>query len=721
MNNLSTTTITEKIFNHSPDMLCAIDKNGQFVKISKACRKLLGYDVPELVGKAYIDFVVPEDREITLQTAQNIMNGCSTTDFGNRYLHKAGKAVPVSWSATWSEEDELIVCVGRCGLGATNKGARENEKYKALFEHYPDLIYYESRDGSVQEVNRSFSEVFGCEQEEVAGRPASSFLPPAMASVNRMSLEQSLLGSTLRYDLELSLAEGESRIFDTVKLPVVVNGTVVGAQTIAKDITPIVRSYELVEQQAKRLNNILESITDAFFALDWNWRFTYVNSVFAEHEGYRKDEMIGKDIWEMFPNLVSSTFYRKCRESKSTSTPSRFEESFFHSGVTYRFKIYPSTEGLSVYFTDITKERGMQQELQNLSLVASHTDNGVIITDAAWRTEWVNEGFTKMMGYTLADMVGNVPDVVFLGPHVDRKVFKQLSMSLRSRSSVNRELFVNRKSGTSIWISIDISAIRDSNGNIVKHVAIQRDITFRKEAEAQLLKLAEDLRTQNSNLEQFTYIVSHNLRAPVANALGLASLMYKADRTSETFDTYLAYLKKSLVHMDTVLRDVNTVLATRENKGVVEKESVKLVDVIKQAISYLQEHLNKCKAEVSIEVEEQTTVNASSAYLFSVFYNLLTNAIKFRSSERPLRIIINQGGGTRGDTVVSFSDNGLGFDMQEAGKDVFKLYKKFHRKLDGRGVGLFLVKTHIEAMGGTIKVSSQVNVGTTFVIHLPGT
>nr|WP_278251844.1 HAMP domain-containing sensor histidine kinase [Sabulibacter ruber] len=129
--------------------------------------------------------------------------------------------------------------------------------------------------------------------------------------------------------------------------------------------------------------------------------------------------------------------------------------------------------------------------------------------------------------------------------------------------------------------------------------------------------------------------------------------------------------------------------------------------------------LQKEGAKVNISIPDGLTLKANKAYVYSVFYNLISNAIKYRSQERPLQVDLNCFGDEQKGIIISFSDNGSGFDAQKEKKNLFKLYKRFHPKQEGRGMGLYLVKNHIEAMGGRIEVSSKVGIGTSFLIHLP--
>lgn len=836
-------SICDKILAYSPDMICVISKDGHFVKISEACRHLLGYESTELETRKFTDFVHPEDIPKTLHTTQRILNGHDVFNFGNRYLHKQGHEVHLAWTARLIKEEGLMFCSARSApehhtvieriaeqenfyqtlikhssdmlglldkdsnylflsdaihkilgykptqligtnvfylihpddlesvqvawsqLGTSNyirspdfryraangewrwleaivcdqlqnpaieayvlssrditerKNARlkieeSEQRYRALFENNPDIVIFENPEGFITKVNQAFTEQFGLSPEQVTGKLASFFLPPEMAAVNAKSFQEALLGGTMRYDLEIKKGNRQF-IFDTVKFPVTSGNTVIGVQTISKDITPLVRSFDTIEKQAKKLNVIFESITDAFFTLDKNWRYTFINSEFGRITGAREQDYIGRHLLELSEYGDTGVFYQQYRYAMETGNSVHFEAYSQKMNKWLEVKAYPSDEGLSVYFTDVTDKVKANQEVEKLSLVASKTDNGVIITDAAGIIEWVNEAFTAMSGYMLEEVAGKKPGSILQGPESDPDIIKEIGNNLRLGLHFSTQLINYRKSGEKFWLSMDITPIHDETGTITRYIAIQKDITYRKEVEASMLSLTQDLYIQNKNLQEFTYIVSHNLRAPVANALGLANLLNKIDKNSKTFDESLTHLKTSVLKMDTVLKDVNMILSVRDKQDVMEMEQVRLVDVFWQAYNYLQEPALLCGGEVQIDLPDHVRVNANKAYLFSIFYNLLSNAIKYRSYDRQLQIRVGCSHMPDGRVLISFSDNGTGFDAEKAGDDIFKLYKRFHKHKKGRGMGLFLVKAHIEAMGWKIEVNSRLNEGTTFLI-----
>lgn len=844
---METNTISQKLVKYSHEMLCALDLDGHFIFVSEACERILGYKRGEMEGKHFSLFVAPSDISMSLRASERLVKEYLTQHLENRFLHKEGHEVPLLWTATHEQGENLIYCTvrdatqqqslrqkvieketlyqalirhgsdmlalldskgnfrysnnatyrilgyqeqdllgkGACGLihpkdqpmvkeawaqldssilvklkdfrlkdaagnwrwvevivsnqlenpaiGAVVVSSRDiterklgrlkleesEQRYRALFENNPDIVIFENREGVVTEVNQAFCKLFGTSLESIIGKSVAKFLPADLAAVNERSLQEALLGSTLRFDMELPSPKNGSMVLDTVKFPVPVGGQVIGAQTIAKDITPIVRSFETIERQSKKLSTILESITDAFFTLDTAWRYTYVNREYERVTGLRAKDCIGKHAQEVNGCCQEPAFYTQYLEAAASGQSVHFVA--FSKGIDkwLEVKAFPSEEGLTVYFADVTDTVKAKEEVEKLSLVASKTDNGVVITDASGITEWVNESFCHMTGYTFEELIGKKPGHFLQGAETETETVQQISQSLEQGKPISATLINYRKSGVKFWNSMDITPVFDDAGTLTRFIAVQRDITYQKETESNLLEMTRHLYQQNKDLQEFTYIVSHNLRAPVVNALGLSHLLQKGDQDADAFKISLNYLKKSLLQIDTVLKDVNTVLSVRGSQDVVEMEQVLLLDVFNEAKTHLQEAFLRNKGEVSLEVEPGLQIRANRAYLFSIFYNLLSNTIKYRSEERLLRVTLRAEQHADGSLQFMIADNGTGFDTEKARDRIFKLYKRFHKDKKGRGVGLFLVKSHVEAMGWQVEVSSEVGQGTTFRIRIP--
>ncbi|KAA3438670.1 PAS domain-containing sensor histidine kinase [Rufibacter hautae] len=487
--------LSDRLLKYAPDMLCCVDKEGRFVKVVGACKRILGYEGEELEGRPYLDFVLPEDRYTTLQTAQKVMAGQRATAFGNRYIRKEGEVQGVVWSAEWSTEENLMFC-----------SAREATHMEREME------------GNVQ---------------------------------------------------------------------------------------------------------------------------TATNSL-----------------------LTAKT------------------------------------------------------QLEKLSLVASRSNNGVLIIDKNGIIEWVNDGFTRLHGFTLEEAVGRKPSELLHHPKMDSSIYPPIEEKLLRGESATFEVLNRKKDGEGLWVSVEINPAFSDTGELARMVVIQTDITALKYSELELSKLTKDLYRQNSDLQQFTYIVSHNLRAPVANVMGLTELLTTVSKDSETFDTSLAYLRQVAFRLDTVLKDMNTILSIRNSADSLKRELVDITSIIQQVLAACTESLQNLDATIAVEIEEGQLVLANKAYLYSIFYNLVSNAIKYRSLSRPLKIRIKCFVNSERGTLLSFSDNGTGFDMEKAKGHVFKMYKRFHATQEGRGLGLYLVKNHLDTMGGHIEVTSSPGKGTRFLMYL---
>jgi PAS domain S-box-containing protein len=252
----------------------------------------------------------------------------------------------------------------------------------------------------------------------------------------------------------------------------------------------------------------------------------------------------------------------------------------------------------------------------------------------------------------------------------------------------------------------------EENGRVVGVHMVARDISEKTRTQ-------EELFAQNQDLQQFTYIVSHNLRAPLANALGLVEILGQEAADTPEFEQARTFLQHNLHQLDLVLRDMNTILTIRDKQDLTAPEQVELPALVQQVINSLQDVLDECGGTVQVDIAPGLHLPANRAYLYSIFFNLLSNAIKYRAQQRPLRVTITATRHPAGDTTLAVADNGSGFDLEQAGTNVFKLYQRFHPQQPGRGVGLYLVKTHVESMGGRIEVASQVGEGTRFTILLP--
>ena len=244
-------------------------------------------------------------------------------------------------------------------------------------------------------------------------------------------------------------------------------------------------------------------------------------------------------------------------------------------------------------------------------------------------------------------------------------------------------------------------------------IIANKELLFQNE---QKEKMTTDLIQRNKDLEQFTYIISHNLRAPVANIIGLSYRLRQTGLSDDLRSQVGAGLYTSVSKLDEVIRDLNDILKIRQKVD----ESKQLINFKKFAADIylsIEKIIENENAVILWNFSEDEEMVAIKSYLHSIFFNLISNSLKYRKPDvQPIiKITIRK---INGKTVLLFEDNGIGIDLSTAGEHVFGLYKRFHPdRAEGKGMGLYMVKTQVESMGGKISISSEVNVGTQFQIE----
>jgi PAS domain S-box-containing protein len=708
---------------HGFDIMALLSAEGLYTYVGGSVRKALGYLPLDMVGHSPFEFIHPDDvaaaqaawaelgtqrvfavPECRFRAATGEWRWMETS-VSNQLLNPAIRAFTLSSRDVTDKKNQAFEL------------AASEQRFRLLFENNLNPAIYQDADGQVLDVNPAYLSFVKMSKEQVLHRQLPDFLPTDLVTGAERQFRLALNGQPATYEPTM-VHDGMERTLAVTKIPLVVEGQIIGVYTTGKDITEMAAAQRLIKQQAARLHMVLESITDAFLSMDLNGRLTYLNSEGERLLNLRQAEALGKNMREIFPEEVGSIYHQKYQQALDTGQTVRFEAYFQREKRWLELKVYPFVEGISIFFTDITQRVESDKQLKLLALVAQGTLNSVLITDAQGRVEWVNAGFTRDTGYSLAEMLGRRPGEVLRGPETDPATVRRFRERLQEPKPFSVTILNYKKSGQKLWFAIDVTPIFSGAGELIQFIAIQQNINYRKEVEASQAKMTQELYRHNRDLQQFAYVISHNLRGPLANALGLAKMLTKLERHSPVFDTSLAHLRESMGQADTVLKDLNLVLSIRDQQDGQAPEQVGLAEVCRRAVLNLDEPLQQCGGQVNLDVPDDLAVRGNRAYLYSIFYNLLSNSIKYRADERPLLVEIACFYNERGKLSISFTDNGSGFDMFKAGSDIFQLYKRFHTNQRGRGIGLFLVKAHVEALGGKIEVSSDLDFGTRFLIEL---
>jgi PAS domain S-box-containing protein len=736
MGPISDFQFLEDLMTCSPDVLCAIGLGGTLERMSTACRLALGFEPAELLGRPFAELLHPDDRATVAAQLSQAAAG-EPVRFHCRCLHRAGQPVPMIWSVSHASDSGLLLCFGKPVPGAKagqrpvtqrrraavayqadTPGRSESEqRFRLLFENTLSLSAFQDVQGRTLDINAAFLGFLRQPKQRVLQQPLTDFLTLAFRALFIEKFAEALSGRTVHYDATALDATGRELTLHVTKTPLLVNGLLVGIHVAALDTTAFSAAQEELAHLAEQHLTILESITGAFLSFDTQCHLIYLNREAEQLFGLDRAAHLGRPIGQVFPGVLTGVYLAKSEEAIASGRVTQFETYVPHLGRWLDVKLFPSPTGLLVYILDITDLIESAKQLKLLALVAEGTDNGVVIAGADGRIEWVNAGFTKHTGYTLAELVGRKGSHVLQGPETDPEAVQLFRVGLQQAAPFSVTILNYTKAGQKLWLVVDVTPIYSQAGELTQYIALLQNINFRKETEARQGQMTQDVYAHNRDLQQFTYMISHNLRAPLANALGLATLLTKLGKDTANFDQTLGHLRQSMSQADAVITDLNQVLTIRDKHVV--PEPVDLAEVCTQALASLALELAQCGGQVHLDIAPGLAVRGIRAYLYSIFDNLLSNALKYRATERPLEVTIRAVADESVGVTISVIDNGVGFDTQQAGAKVFQLYQRFHGNLPGRGIGLFLVRNHVEAMHGHISVVSTVGVGTTFLLSLP--
>jgi PAS domain S-box-containing protein len=572
-----------------------IDKTNTTTFVNKKMCDILEYSPKQMLGKDIFYFMDRKGKREAVRLMEDKKKGkYRNGEF--KYLSRTGKNVWTNISSNPIFDDEGIY-IGALAMVSdiTEKKTLEDLLYKAnqlaLIGNWEiDLVN-----------NTLYWSAITKQIHEVGG----DFIPDVELGVNfyKEGLSRDAIRNAVQeaiqkgdpFDMELQLITAQNnelwvRVIGEAEFG---NGKCLKVFGSFQDIDKRKKAEAELLNAYEEKDRILESIGDGFYALDKNWIITYWNKEAETLLGKKREEVIGKSLWEVYPDSIDTVTFTNYHDAVKYNTVQHYER--YNEGLNHWLDIsaYPSQNGLSVYFKDVDERK--QNEIEHIKVVA-------------------------------------------------------------------------------------------------------------------------DIVQRNSDLEQFSYIVSHNLRSPVANIIGIAKQMSEDGQDPETVKMCNKYLGISVEKLDNTITDLNSILEVKKEIGR-RKELVILSGIVEEITSSIQNLIEKENVQIITDFTAADEFTTIKSYLYSIFYNLISNSIKYsRAGLAPLIEITSEKIGKK--LIILFKDNGSGIDLAKQGEQVFGLYKRFHENIEGKGMGLFMVKTQVEMLGGKITISSDINKGTQFRIEL---
>lgn len=360
-------------------------------------------------------------------------------------------------------------------------------------------------------------------------------------------------------------------------------------------------------------------------------------------------------------------------------------------------------------------EKQMLKVKANLRTLFDHTETAYILFNEDLKVASFNLPAQKLRQSFGFEEVQTGCDVLDYFPAYRRTDISKIVQRVLKGEEISYHSTFRDLAGEEHWYSVKwvrVDHETDQNSGLMLSI---RDITSSKTTAITLAQTNTELSRRNKSLEQFTYIVSHNLLAPVANIMGITELLKDADETDHT--ELVNGLQVSIKTMDTIIKDLSQTLQVKDQVHK-KREEVNFLQLVEEITFSINNLVLAEQAAINCDFEELASLFTVRGYLYSIFYNITLNSLKYRKEEESPVITIKSER-SNDNVILTFEDNGKGIDMKKHGAHLFSLYKRFDTSTEGKGMGMFMVKTQIEELNGSIQVESELGKGTKISITLP--
>lgn len=349
-------------------------------------------------------------------------------------------------------------------------------------------------EGQYLLVNPAYCKMLGFSEADLLHKTFTEILYPDDLPKARQLINGLLTGKKISYTHEIRCVKNGGAIIwvrASVSLIYNSNGQVEGMVAVTDDITTRKKIEQKNRQLSKRLTVTLESITDAFLTIDTEWNFTYMNSEAERLLARRREDTLGKNVWQVFPEAVGSAFEQHYRQAVTEGRKVSFESYFPPLDTWFSVNAYPSPEGLAIYFQGINERIKSQEQLRLLDACVTRMNDMVVITEAERIDEpgpkilFVNNAFVSRTGYSREEILGRSPRFL-QGPDTQRGELDRIRAALATREPVRAEIINYTKTGEAFWLEMDIVPVTNERGLVTHYVGVGRDITQRKKAEQKI-------------------------------------------------------------------------------------------------------------------------------------------------------------------------------------------------------------------------------------------
>ncbi|WP_431061627.1 PAS domain-containing sensor histidine kinase [Methanobacterium sp.] len=509
---------------------------------------------------------------------------------------------------------------------------------------------------------------------------------------------------------------------------------------ITEDITEFKKTENELKISKENFRTLAENSPDTIIRLDKDMKYAYVNPVITENSGKPPEYYIGKRYDEVgIPEKYVKIFEENNRKAIENGEIQRYEFEFpTIKGMKYiesiaipEFNANEEIESLLILDRDITERKNFEDSLKesraqlriamDLAKLVSwqyDVESDLFTFDnhfyALYGTSAEREGGTLLSSEKYARKFIPPEEVSIVKEEIDRAIKTDNPNFVE-----NMEHSIIRADGEKRYINVRFGVIKDKNGKTIKTFGSNQDITSLKETEEQLKETIKELERSNEELQQFAYVSSHDLQEPLRTIASFTQLLerrYKGKLDSDA-DEFMDYIVEASVRMKAQIEGL--LEYSRVGTKGEEFKPADMNEILNKTIQSLNTSIKEI--DTNIKVDELPVVMGDGNQLQRVFQNLISNAIKFKKQEEPLKIHVYANKDIcNNEYVFSVQDNGIGIEEQY-NERIFTIFQRLHTRdvYEGTGIGLSVVKRIIERHGGRVWVESSFGKGSTFYFTIP--
>lgn len=596
---------------------------------------------------------------------------------------------------------------------------KENEQlYRTLIEYGGDIIGLTDQNGDIKYLSNGITfKVLGYSKEEMIDKSVFALVhPDDLEKIN--ALHQNLLknpGILFNEELRILHNEGHFIWIESTSVNHLGNPNIKGIVNNIKVIDDRKRVEEKLKEGEAKNKAILAAIPDIYLIINDEGRYVYTKET-EEYVFTPDDSFIGKTLFEVLPPDLAEKAWKNIQQAFLTGKLQIFEhQTNTPKGIqcleTRAIKI--SSKEVLVMVRNITERYTSEQRIKESEHLFRSTFEqaavGIAHVGLDMKRIRINKKFCEILGRTIEEIFPlTVKETSHPDDYITEEIFLQQLLNNECQYYQMEKRYL-RKDGSYIWTTLTVSLIRDEENKPQYFIAVIQDITNKKLIE-------EALRYKNKELNTFIYRASHDLKGPITSLMGLAQLGLNELIEKDALEI-LEKVNFTASKMDVIL--TNLIDITKIQQGTLTAKPVDFETKINDIIASILHIRPEMHFSIIKQIEPVTDFHSDPLLLRSIIQNLIENSIKYAKDENVDKsfIGIQVQKGTPG-VQIRIWDNGIGIKKDQHDK-IFEMFYRATEKSKGTGLGLYIVKSAVDKLGGRIEFKSEENAGSEFNIYLP--